>query len=78
MNTEQRANFDQFFKANHTHSISNRGEPYFSWNACHVCGSTLGGDRYDCDFYDTKAKEIFDCSACIECVYLDATGEELP
>jgi hypothetical protein len=22
-------------------------EPHFSWHACHGCGCTLGGDRYD-------------------------------
>lgn len=31
------------------------GEPWFSWAACHACGSTFGGMRYGATVEDVDA-----------------------
>jgi len=41
-------------------------EPYFSWYACDLCDSKLGGDRYD---YQAKYhRTIHNFSVCIDCM----------
>lgn len=51
-------------------------EPYFSWSPCRCCGTSIGGDRYDCDGYNGTTKEIeeHDC-ICDDCVYFAEYGE---
>lgn len=59
-------------------------EPYFSWQRCDCCGSSLGGDRYDCDGWNATTEEIEEHSVCPDCVYYaeygrldDATMDEI-
>lgn len=51
-------------------------EPYFSASQCDCCGSTLGGDRYNCDGFNPETKEVQDgYEVCTDCVYYAAYGE---
>jgi hypothetical protein len=49
-------------------------ESYFSWHSCECCGDTLGGNRYDCDGYNSVTKEIEEYSVCEDCVYYAEYG----
>ena len=50
-------------------------EPHFSWSSCHCCGSTLGGDREDCNGYNPTTGEVQDgYSVCVDCVYYAEYG----
>jgi hypothetical protein len=51
-------------------------EPYFSWQPCGCCGSSLGGDREDYvayNFGDTDDKMV-EVSICSDCVYWNEYG----
>jgi hypothetical protein len=50
-------------------------ESYFSHSACECCKSHLGGDRYDCNGYNTKTKKVYEYSVCTTCVYYSEYGE---
>ena len=51
-------------------------EPYFSWSPCDCCGSPLGGDRYDCNGYNSDTKEVQEgYSVCVDCVYYAEYGQ---
>jgi len=50
-------------------------ESYFSHSACECCKSHLGGDRYDCNGYNTKTKKVYEYSVCTDCVYFAEYGE---
>ena len=54
-------------------------EPYFSSINCDCCNRSLGGDRYDCNGYNSKHNKIYEYSACTDCVYYAEYGylEEL-
>ena len=50
-------------------------EPYFSWHRCDCCGSSLGGDRYDCNGYNPTTKETqSEYTVCSDCVYYAEYG----
>jgi hypothetical protein len=50
-------------------------EPYFSWRPCQCCGTHLGGNRYDCNGYNSKTKEVEDYEfICEDCVYYAEYG----
>ena len=52
-------------------------EPYFSWRACECCGSSLGGDREDCNGYNPKTKEIQGpYSVCTDCLLYITNGDD--
>ena|SRR6185503_13253987 len=51
-------------------------EPYFSWQPCDVCGSTLGGDRVDMSGYNPTTNEIQEgYSVCVDCQYYVEYGQ---
>ena len=50
-------------------------EGFFSWSACEVCGSTLGGNRYPAHALDANG-EIVHFDACVDCYTYIATGDE--
>lgn len=67
---------DRFFD---TEGISNLSriadsEPYFSWQTCDCCGTTLGGNRVDANGYNKKTKEILEYSICEDCEYYAEYG----
>lgn len=82
MNKKQYADYEnrvaEFFEReglNCLTELEERGEPYFSWQPCDCCGSSLGGDRYDCNGYNPTTKEIQDgYSVCTNCLYYIAYG----
>lgn len=47
-------------------------EPYFSWEPCECCGSTLGGNRYKfsgiiADTENEQINESYTFSCCTDC-----------
>jgi hypothetical protein len=42
-------------------------DPYFSWSACELCGSGLGGNRYRAHYRDDN-DEICHLEICEDCV----------
>ncbi len=59
-----------------TKSEDGNCEPFFSWSPCQCCGTHLGGDRYECNGYNVKTKEVeeYDC-ICQDCVYYAEYGQ---
>ena len=52
-------------------------EPHFSWSACDICGSHLGGDREEWHAIDKKTGAlIHGDNACVNCVVFLANGDE--
>lgn len=51
------------------------GETYFSWRACSVCGSHLGGDREPLH-YVLDGEIHHDSGACVDCIVYLANGDE--
>jgi len=50
-------------------------EPSFSWHPCDCCGRSQGGDRYDCNGYNSNTREVQDgYSVCVDCVYYAEYG----
>lgn len=77
---EYEATVEEFF----SHGLANLSvvsddngncEPFFSWSHCDCCGTHLGGDRYNCNGYNTETKEIeeYNC-VCQDCVYYAEYG----
>ena len=51
-------------------------EPDFSNRSCDCCGSTLGGDRYQCNGWNPTLRTIEDYpSVCQDCVYYAEYGQ---
>jgi hypothetical protein len=51
-------------------------EPFFSWHSCDCCGSSLGGNRYKCNGYNEKTKEVETYEyVCEDCVYYCEYGQ---
>ena len=50
-------------------------ESYFSHIPCDCCSRILGGDRYDCNGYNPKTKEIQEYSICPDCLYYAEYGQ---
>ncbi len=50
-------------------------EPHFSWSACDLCGSTLGGDREVWHAIDKNGEIIHGDNACTDCVMYLANGD---
>ena len=50
-------------------------EPYFSNTSCDCCNRSWGGNRYDCEGYNPKTKEIYNYSICTDCVYFYEYGK---
>ena len=48
------------------------GEEYFSWHACELCHSTLGGGRFDYIGIDDDDEQT-ELSICVDCV-MDVEG----
>ena len=77
---EYQSNVADFFKSEGITNLSTIAdeegdtEPSFSWQSCDCCGSSLGGDRYDCNGYNPETKEIYEYSVCPDCVYYAAYG----
>lgn len=73
---------DKFFKDNALRNLSVKSsddgdscESYFSWQGCKVCGSSLGGDRFDCDGYSEKHGVMEFNGVCVDCVYFAEYGQ---
>lgn len=49
-------------------------EPSFSWRACEVCGSRLGGDRLPIHAVDENG-DIVHFDACMDCIYYLEYGQ---
>ena len=56
-------------------SCPEEDEGFFSWSACEVCGSTLGGNRHPVHAVDSDGN-IIHFDACVDCYTYIATGEE--
>ncbi len=51
-------------------------EPFFSWHPCQCCGDPLGGDRYECDGYNGRTKEVEKYEyICTDCMYYAEYGQ---
>ena len=55
-------------------------EGFFSWQACDLCGSTLGGQRYPCHaIMDAEMKpwhgELWHGACCVDCLLYFANGD---
>ena len=50
-------------------------EGSYSWQDCDLCGSGLGGDRYDAHGLD-KDHNIVHLDICVDCVMYVANGDE--
>ncbi len=50
-------------------------ESSFSWRQCECCGSTLGGDRYECTGYHSTSGDVFEYEVCSDCVYYAEYGQ---
>jgi hypothetical protein len=51
------------------------GEPFFSWHPCECCQRSQGGNRYTCEGYNRKLREVvgpFD--VCEDCIYYSEYG----
>jgi len=44
------------------------GDGYFSRQPCDLCGSTLGGMRYDATARESADSEIVELEICVDCV----------
>ncbi len=52
-------------------------ESYFSWESCDICGTTLGGDRYDCSAYNEITQDIITgLEVCSDCIIYIYNGED--
>ena len=51
-------------------------EAGFSWSACGICGSSLGGDREVWHWVDDKNRIQHESDACTDCVIYLANGDE--
>lgn len=49
-------------------------EPSFSWSACDLCGSHLGGDRYPYHWIDPNGDLCHGFGACVDCLVYWANG----
>jgi len=49
-------------------------EPFFSWQPCECCGSSLGGNREHATGYNPTTKEIQAYTVCEDCVYYAEYG----
>ena len=43
-------------------------EPWFSWQPCELCGSTLGGDRFPAHAKDNADDVIYHFEICVDCL----------
>ena len=50
-------------------------EPFFSWRACHLCGSSLGGDRHPAHYRDRDDDHIAHIDVCTDCYYYTEYGQ---
>lgn len=50
-------------------------EASFSWSACEVCGSTLGGDRYAWHAITSDGELLHRDNACTDCVLYLGNGD---
>ncbi len=51
-------------------------EPYLSWRPCVCCGRSQGGDRYDCDGFNGRTREVEEYEGvCSDCVYYAEYGQ---
>ena len=50
-------------------------EPYFSWQPCECCGTTLGGNRIHASGYNPTTKEIYCYEICTDCEYFAEYGQ---
>lgn len=48
-------------------------EPGFSWSACEVCGSSLGGDRHP--FHGILDGKLLHLEGCTDCALYIANGQ---
>ena len=49
-------------------------EPFFSWQPCQCCGSSLGGNREHATGYNPTTKEIQEYTICEDCAYYAEYG----
>lgn len=85
MNKQEYAEYQERVAEFFSHGLTNLSaksddngtcEPFFSWSPCDCCGSPLGGDRYECDGYNEKTKEVEEYdSVCPDCVYYAEYGQ---
>jgi len=69
------ARFESFMEQNDISSFSAQGEPFFSASPCEVCGSKLGGNRYQCNAIQSETGDIITFNACVDCVYFVDMGQ---
>jgi len=50
-------------------------EASFSWSACDICGSRLGGDRAPAHGVCSETGEIVHMSVCVDCTVFLANGD---
>ena len=53
----------------------NGDEGHFSWSACGVCNSSLGGDRFAAHGMDTDGNLVH-LDVCVDCLQYIANGTE--
>tara|TARA_Y100000310_G_scaffold270691_1_gene284680 strand:+ start:1483 stop:1776 length:294 start_codon:yes stop_codon:yes gene_type:complete len=71
---------DNFFKKEGINNLSQITdddgycEPYFSSIYCECCNRPLGGDRFDCNGYNSEHNKIYEYSVCTDCIYYAEYG----
>lgn len=48
----------------------------FSWSACGICGSTLGGNRYVWHWLDKDGELMHEDDGCADCLFYVSNGDE--
>ena len=56
-------------------SFDTETEPSFSWFPCDICGSRLGGDRYNVTIATHKNITYNDFRGCSHCLYYNEYGK---
>lgn len=82
MNKQEYAEYEARVAEFFSHGLANLStksdchEPFFSWHPCQCCGTHLGGNRYECDGYNEKTKEVEEYdNICEDCVYYAEYGQ---
>lgn len=50
-------------------------ETHFSWAACGICGSSLGGDREPWHYVNDSNEVCHEQGACVDCMLFLANGD---
>lgn len=55
-------------------SLAIDSDPHFSWKPCECCGSSLGGNRYDVDYFSELTDSVESATICGNCLYYSCYG----